>query len=340
MTVSIIVPNWNGRSLLEGLLRSIERQCAPDGVRVETIIADNGSSDGSAGMAESRGCRVLRLERNLGVSRALNRGIEAASGEWIALVNNDVELSPQWLALLLQAAGRSGAWFATGRILDFSDRSRLDGAGDAICRGGASWRVGNGKADGPLFHSSRPVHLPSATATLFRRSYFDRVGSLEENFFAYLEDVDLGLRGALAELEGVYVPEAAAWHRGSATAGAWSRASVEWITCHQLLLLAKFYPAALLWRYARPIFVAQFLWALMAVSRGRALPWLKGVLRGLARFRGLRKASGALRVLPARLAQVLEAGEREIAAAQEQTGWDTYWKWYFRLTSPLEETPA
>ena len=151
-------------------------------------------------------------------------------------------------------------WFATGKTLDFEDHGLIDGAGDAMCRGGASWRLGHGKDDGPAFASRRRTFFPSATATAFRRAFFDRVGLLEESFFAYLEDADLGLRAAIEKLPGMYVPKAVAYHRGGATSGVWSGQTVEWMTCHQLLLIAKFYPAGLIVRYAHAILAAQLLW--------------------------------------------------------------------------------
>jgi GT2 family glycosyltransferase len=228
---------------------------------------------------------------------------------------------------LLDALAGNEAWFATGKALDFTHRERVDGAGDAICRGGTAWRLGHGKVDGPIFSESRSTYFPSATATVFRRSFFDRVGLLEESFFAYLEDVDLG---------GVYVPRAVAFHHSGQTAGVWSGQMVEWLTCHQLLLLAKFYSPTLLLRFGWPIVTAQVLWALLAISRGRALGWTRGILRGLWRFRDLRKGSRSLRQDSGRLASVLESAEADIARVQKATSWDSYWRWYFRLA----RTPA
>jgi GT2 family glycosyltransferase len=329
--------------LLERLLQSMAVQRLPQGVTLEAVVVDNGSDDGSVEMARRAGCRVLELGGNEGVSRALNRGIEAATGQWIALVNNDVELSPDWVARLLEVlsapaaeTGR-GLWFATGKTLNDQNRGFIDGTGDAVCRGGASWRLGHGRADGPLFDDLRQTYFPSATATLFRRDFFERVGGLEESFFAYLEDIDLGLRAAIEDLPGLYVPSAVAYHRGSATAGVWSGQSVEWMTCHQLLLLAKFYPARLMLRYCRPILAAQLLWVTLAVSRGRAAHWARGFWRGLRGFWRLRRASESIRRRGERLGSVLCATEAEIARVQQATRWDTYWRWYFRLAPVAEK---
>ncbi len=331
MTVSVIIPNWNRRYLLERLLASLREQILPAGIQMEVLVVDNGSTDSSVQVARQSGVNVLCLARNEGVSRALNRGIQASAGEYVVLLNNDVELTPNWLSELLSTMSDPQVWFATGKMLQHDNRGQVDGAGDAVCRGGTSWRLGHGKADGAAFTESRSTYFPSATATLIRRAFFDRVGLLDESLFAYLEDVDLGFRAAIEDLPGRYVPEAVAYHRGSDTAGAWSPRMVEWLTCHQLLLLGKFYPGRLLLRFAWPILVAQLLWALLALSRGRAVGWARGFVRGVARWRGTRRGSQALRKQPQRLGAVLESTEAEILRVQRATGWDTYWKWYFRL---------
>ena len=338
MTVSAIIPQLDRADLLASALRSLAVQRLPGGAEIETIVADNGSRDASVAVARAHGARALLLGRNRGVGYALNRGIEAARGEWVALLNNDVELAPDWLATLLEGASRSGAWFATGKVLDAARRDRVDGAGDALCRGAAAWRVGHGRADGPHFSAPRPTFFPSATAALFRREFFVRAGLFDESFFAYLEDVDLGVRAAARGLPGAFVPKALAWHLGSATAGRWSAGSVSWITRHQLLLVSKHYSEAMLLRFALPLAVAQLLWAALALSRGRGAAWLDGIRRGVADFRANWRPGP--RPGERDLVAALLASEREIAALQEATGWDTFWKWYFRLTRPDREARA
>jgi len=337
MTISLVIPHWNRRELLEAALAALAELEAPEGTTVETIVVDNASTDGSQACAQQAGARVIELDQNEGVAKALNVGIRAARGEYVALLNNDVELDSQWLKRLHAALKGSDAWFATGKTLQLTDRTRIDGAGDAVCRGGAAWRLGSGRQDGPPFDRPRDTYFPSATAALFRRDFFERVGFFEESFFAYLEDVDLGLRAGIDDLAGVYVPEAVAYHAGSETTGQWSDAMVRWMTAHQVLLLAKFYSGAMLLRFARPILAAQFLWAAMAVSRGRGKAWREGLGDGLRRASRLRRSSAELRRRGGRLADVLKRAEGEIMTLQRTTGWDGFWKWYGRLTWPTPQ---
>ena len=332
MTFSIVIPHRNRCDLLERVLQSVAAQRLPNGAEVEVIVVDNGSTDTSASAARARGARVIELGCNRGVGSALNRGIVQARGEWVAVLNNDVELAPDWLALLCRRAREAAAWFATGKVLDASCKDRIDGAGDAVCRGGAAWRLGHGRPDGPAFARPRPTYFPSATATLFRRDLFDRAGLFDESFFAYLEDVDLGMRSAALGCRGVYVPEAEAWHRGSETAGKWSESSVTWITRHQLKLVAKHYSEAMLLRFGWQVLVAQGLWAAMAVSRRRLRAWLRGARLGLADCLG--EWQPGARTGEASLCSALRVSEAEIASFQRATAWDRYWKWYFRLAGP------
>src|SRR5690349_2745381 len=203
MTVSVVVPVWNGRELLENLFRSLRAQTvAPAAV----LVVDNGSSDGSPEIAAKWGARVLRLGSNQGFAYAVNRGIAESTAEAIAIVNQDVEAAPDWLQRLAAALEDNSAWFAAGKILQTAHRDRIDGTFDAVCRGACAWRVGHDRADGPEFSTRRRIFFASGTAALFRADLFRRIGPLDESFESYLEDVDLGLRCATAGLEGWYVP--------------------------------------------------------------------------------------------------------------------------------------
>ena len=217
MEVTVIVPVWNRRDLLERLLLSLRNQTYAG---AEVLVIDDGSEDGSAGLAESLGARAIRLGEHGGFARAVNRGIRESRTPLLAIVNNDVELAPDWLEKL-EAGLESGAWFATGRILQAAAPDYIDATYDALCRGGTAHRVGHGCPDGPLFREAREIRFVPFTAALFRAELFDKVGLLDERFESYLEDIDFGLRCALAGYMGRYVPEAVAWHAGSATLGRW-----------------------------------------------------------------------------------------------------------------------
>ena len=327
MSISAIVPVWNGRELLRRLLDSVGAQTeAP----AEVLVVDNGSTDGADEAAWTRGARVIAMGRNAGFAAAVNRGIRESRGEWIAVLNSDVELAPAYFAELLAAAQAQDAWFATGKILAASPERRIDATFDALCRGGCAWRVGSGCPDGPVFSAARRIYLAPWTALLARAELFARVGLLEERFESYLEDVDFGLRCGLRQYNGLYVPEAIAWHRGSAALGRWHPEMVRRIARNQLFLIARHYPRPLAWRCIWPILVAQVLWGGVALRHGAGLAWLRGKWQGLRRIAELRHNGEAADA--GTLEALLRSDEKTIHAIQAATGFDSYWKSYFLLT--------
>jgi GT2 family glycosyltransferase len=317
--VTVVIPVWNGRDLLIALLEKLRVQTYPI---AEVLAVDNGSTDGAAEAAELRGARVVRLGENRGFTGAVNRGIEECRTELVALMNSDVEPEPDWLARLAQAIEPEGVWFATGKTLSASDRSRIDGTYDLLSRAACAWRAGNGRLDGPEFSRPRPIAMAPGTAALFRAELFRRVGLLDPIFESYLEDVDFGLRCALAGLPGVYVPDAVAYHWGSASLGKWNPEVVRRIARNQVYLASKHYP---LRRYWWPILVGQLLWGLVAFRHGAGWAFIRGKLEGLRR---------PLKGNPSpRLYEILQVQEREIRQAHSEKDTDLYWKVYFRLTA-------
>ncbi|MCC7173777.1 MAG: glycosyltransferase family 2 protein [Bryobacterales bacterium] len=323
--VTAVVPNWNRRDLLMRLLESLNRQTRPV---ARIIVADNGSTDGSAEAAATAGAQVVELGRNLGFSRAVNAGLREARTPWVAVLNNDVEVEQDWLERLLDAVERQGAWFGTGRLLDARRRGVIEGTFDTVCRGGCAWRAGHGRPDSAAWREGRAVRMVPFTAALFRASLFEQVGLLDERFESYLEDVDFGLRCSKLGLEGVYAPDAVAYHTGSATLGAWHPEVVRRIARNQLLLVAKHLPKGWVRRYGWRVLVAQGLWGLVALRHGAFFAFLRGKLAGLAQFRAVRNGSGE----PGDIDGVLAESERTLRELQEQTGFDWYWRLYFALT--------
>ncbi len=313
--VSAVIPNWNGAARLTRVLACLQAQTHP---LAEIFVIDNGSNDDSISRASQAGARVIPLGINRGFAYAVNRGIEAASGDWIAILNNDVELPPEWLSGLITEAESRSAWFAVGKLLDARSRDRIDGTYDLICRGGCAWRCGAGCADGPLWNDAKPIRFAPLTAALFRAEVFRRVGMLDENYGSYLEDVDLGLRCAAAGLDGVYAPAAVGYHQGSATLGRWSAETVRLIARNQVLLVKKHWPAGWWW----PVLMGQALWGLLAVRHGAGLAWLHGKWDGFRVEARLKPCATA----------IIQDSERELLEMQRRSGFDWYWRIYSLLT--------
>lgn len=321
--VDIVIPNWNGAPMLAATLETLRGQTYPI---ARIIVVDNGSTDDSAAVAITAGAQVIPLGANLGFAAAVNRGLREATAEYIAVLNNDVTLPPEWLAPLMAELENSAAWFATGKLLNARQHDRLDGCYDAVCRGACAWRCGHGRLDSQVWNFPRTIRLAPFTAAVFRARIFDTVGLLDERFGSYLEDVDFGLRCAQSGFSGLYVPEAVAYHHGSATLGRWHPDTVRKIARNQVLLIAKHYPPKWVSRYGWPVFIAQSLWGLLALRHGTLFAYLAGKVDGLRQFRAARGKHCP--AFPA----IIEESEKEIRDLQESTGFDLYWRLYFALT--------
>ncbi|MGZ3534200.1 MAG: glycosyltransferase family 2 protein, partial [Thermodesulfobacteriota bacterium] len=138
--ISVIIPNWNGKHFLVECIDSLKDQTFRD---FETILVDNGSTDGSAEFAEERYggfIRVIRNKKNLGFTGGNNVGIEAARGEYIVLLNNDTWAEPTWLQELAKATSFNrpiGMW--ASKVCSYYKRDQIEGVGeliywDGLCR--------------------------------------------------------------------------------------------------------------------------------------------------------------------------------------------------------------
>jgi GT2 family glycosyltransferase len=292
-SVSALVLNYDGRALLDTALPSLLAQTYPN---FSVTVIDNGSSDGSAAYVREHwpSVEVLELPVNVGVAAALNRGVEAARGDLVALLNNDIELEPDWLARLVDALGEHPqAASASGKLMRFYDREVIDAAGDGLRWSGAAFNRGGGQRDEGQFDTPDEVLTACAGAALYRRHALTEVGPFDEDFYAYLEDVDWGLRAQLLGYSSRYVPAAVGYHMRGATTGKQKPRYRLPQRRNQLWLLVKNYPARALLVHAPEILVLNagvFLQDLLDGVVGATLRgWLDAV-RGLPKILRKRRA--------------------------------------------------
>jgi GT2 family glycosyltransferase len=308
-----IIPVHNRADLLANLLSTIARQTVPF---TETIVVDNASTDGADELARAHGCRVIPMHENAGFARAVNAGWKAAATEWVAILNSDVELDEHWLERLSTACGKAG--FAAGTVFDAATRNTIDGTYDLVSRAACAWRAGHGQL--PAESHATGIAIAPATACLFRRDVLEQINGFDESFGSYLEDVDLGLRCLRRGISGIFVPDAVAWHHGSATLGRWNPRVVRLIARNQLLLVARHFDRTLFRSCLWPIVAGQLLWGIVALRHGHPLAWLAGKVDGLRTFQLSAEPS-------LRLREFLAVSECEI----RRRATDPYWRWYFRL---------
>jgi GT2 family glycosyltransferase len=273
---SAVIPNWNGRRWLPGCLASIAAQTAPF---AETIVVDNGSTDGSLEyLAEEHpAVRVIALGTNTGFAHAANVGIEAAAGGVVALLNTDVEIEPAWHERMLAALEYDDrAASVACKMVELSNPARIYDAGDILRRDGAAEQRGRFEEDDGRFDSPGEIFSACAGAALYRRSAVVAAGGFDERLFAYLEDVELGLRLRLAGHTCRYEP-AVARHAVEGSAGALAGGTLAWVERNTLLIAVRWFPA----RWLPYVAYRQLGWAWHALLERRLPAHLRGALRAL-----------------------------------------------------------
>jgi GT2 family glycosyltransferase len=217
---SVIIINWNGAPFLGRCLTALREQTVKP---QEIILVDNASTDGSANIVRQfPEVRLIELDLNAGFARGNNLAIEAASveSEWIALINPDAFAEPRWLEELLLAAELNPDYDVFGsKLLNAVDSTLQDGAGDAYHISGLVWRVGHGMPLPVFTENQSEIFSACAAAALYRRAVLHEIGGFDEDYFCYVEDVDLGFRLRLAGYRCLYVPQSVAHHVGSGTTG-------------------------------------------------------------------------------------------------------------------------
>lgn len=234
--VTIAILNWNGRRHLEACLEALDRQADP-GVEWEVSILDNDSSDDSwnwleehwpAGRRLGSGGRTAavrreRAECNLGFCAGNNRLVASTDADAVALLNNDTRPRPEWLGGLVDslAGAPKDVAAVAGLILDW-EGERLDFAKGAMTFDGHAFQRGYHQPIGAVELPEPGAELPFACGgnLLIRRHSFLDAGGFDEEFFAYLEDVDLGWRLWSGGERVIAAPEAVVHHRSMASSDA------------------------------------------------------------------------------------------------------------------------
>jgi GT2 family glycosyltransferase len=275
---AVVIPNWNGRDWLPGVLDSLAAQTrAAD----EVIVVDNGSTDASLEYlrGEHPGVRLIEMGRNTGFAVACNRGVDAAAGaDAVALVNSDIVLAPDWLERMLAALDAApGAASVACKMVDLEDPGVIYDAGDILRRDGACDQRGRFLPDDGRWDEPGEVFAACAGAAVYRRDAFLAAGGFDERFFAYLEDVDLGLRLRSAGWGCRYEPRAVARHAGGGTSGRLARPVPSWVERNTLLLVARAFPL----RWLPLVAYRQIAWAWHAARAGGLGPFVRGALAAL-----------------------------------------------------------
>ena len=289
-SVSVVIPNLNGARWLPGCLASLKRSAHQP---LEVIVSDDGSTDQSAAIAAEHGARFLPGSgAPSGFARTANRGLRAARGASVFLLNNDTEVPAETLGLLIAAADEAHADVVSPLVLSMRQDETVDSAGLLLFRDGTGRPRLHGRPQREAPRQRREILLPIGTAMLVTREILDRIGGFDEAFDSYVEDLEWGLRAARAGARTILAPEATVLHWFSGTAGTLSPYKARRVERNHVVVAIRHLPledVLLLpfWTVAR--------WTALAALalRGRSEPGASGASLALAALRGAAEGAAA-----------------------------------------------
>ena len=279
IAVSFVIPTYNGRSFIDTCIQSIKEQTYTN---YEIIVIDDASSDESVDYLRStwHDIHVIQLQKNSGFCHAVNTGITSSSGKYVALINNDIELDPNWLESMIAAIQTQKNIFSiSSKILNFHERDKIDDAGDIYTREGRAFKRGYGQHS-THYMDRGEVFSSSGAASLFDADILKNVGLFDESFTAYLDDVDIGFRARLMGYKNYYEPNAIAYHMGSMSYRKKSIFMGSLILKNSMAVIVKNIPSSLFWRFFPWLITGH----LKTVKYVFSISGFRGVFRGYGMF--------------------------------------------------------
>lgn len=216
--ICVIIVNYNGGRWLGPCLEAVKRQTFRD---FDVVLVDNGSTDGSMSCAQNfpENWKIILAGENLGFAVANNLAARQTETPWLAMLNPDTVADENWLSEFVAARDRypDVAMFGSS-LINLDDSTRMDGMGDCYHISGLAWRGGHGSVR-PENLPEGEVFAPCAAAAFYRRDVFEAAGGFDEDFFCYMEDVDLAFRLRLAGHRCIQLASSIVAHAGSAISG-------------------------------------------------------------------------------------------------------------------------
>ncbi len=278
---TVVIPNYNGIAYLEDCLTFLKRS---KGTQFETIVVDNGSTDGSAAMVKERfsWAKVIELAENTGFSHAVNVGIKESRTPYVLLLNNDTVTEHDFVASLERAMDDNPEYFSfSSKMLCMKQPEVIDDAGDYYCALGWAFARGKGKSS-QRFTAKCDVFAACAGAAIYRREVFREIGYFDELHFAYLEDIDVGYRARLRGYKNGYCPDAVVYHAGSGFSGSrYNEFKVNLSSRNSVYLVYKNMPFLQMLFNLPFLLVGYLIKTLFFIKKGMGVVYVRGLWRGI-----------------------------------------------------------
>ena len=212
--ISIIILNYNAGNFLVQCIDSIKKSKYSN---YEIILVDNASTDTSLAMCKIKFPKITYIENNenLGYSAGNNAGVDNAKGDYIAILNPDTIVKPDWLDELIHGYRTFGDGLYQPKLLTIEDKKRINTAGNMIQIFGFGYSRGKGEKDSGQYDGSQKIGFASGACLFTSKIVFNKVGCFEPFLFAYNEDMDLGWRAAKMGINSYFIPSAIVYHAES-----------------------------------------------------------------------------------------------------------------------------
>ncbi|WP_406534463.1 glycosyltransferase family 2 protein [Methanobrevibacter sp.] len=284
MEVSVVTPNYNGERFLKTFLESLNNDSEYIG---EVIIIDNGSSDASLDYLKNNAFNfplvLIENKENLGFAPAVNQGILKAKNELIFSINNDTEIKKGSIKALIDLISSGEDIFSVqAKMLQYDNKELIDDVGDEYNL--LAWT----KKTGENHHSSeykkvKDIFSSCAGAAMYKKSVLEEIGLFDDNFFAYMEDVDLAIRSRINGYRNLLCPDAIVYHIGSATSGSrYNEFKVRLAARNNVWVVYKNFPVPLKIVNFIFLFFGFLIKYLFFLKKGFGSTYLAGIREGLA----------------------------------------------------------
>ena len=284
MRVSVVTPNYNGEKFLKTFLSSLNEDSEYIG---EVIIVDNGSNDNSVDYIKNNSFNfplvLIENNENLGFAPAVNQGILKAKNELIFSINNDTEIKKGSIKELINLITSSEEIFSVqAKMLQYNNKELIDDVGDEYNL--LAWT----KKTGENHHSDeytevKEIFSSCAGAAMYKKSVLNELGLFDDNFFAYMEDVDLALRSKINGYRNLLCPQAIVYHIGSATSGSrYNEFKVKLAARNNVWVVYKNLPIPLKIVNFIFLFFGFLIKYLFFVKKGFGSTYLSGIREGLS----------------------------------------------------------
>ncbi|MBR5316965.1 MAG: glycosyltransferase family 2 protein [Lachnospiraceae bacterium] len=282
MKSTVIIPNYNGMKFIENCMKALAKETSTS---YHICVVDNGSEDGSREWVEKNCPRVqvIALGENTGFCGAVNAGIAATKTPYVILLNNDTEVEYGFVKALETALEREEKSFSvSAKMVDLYNKEVLDGAGDLYCALGWAFARGKGKSVNDNYTKAEEVFSACGGAVIYKKEILDKIGTFDENHFAYLEDCDLGYRAQIFGYRNYYTPDAVVYHAGSGVSGSrYNDFKVSLASKNSIYLIYKNMPLLQI-VLNLPILIPGFLIKyIFFIKKGLGHTYRKGILKGV-----------------------------------------------------------